>query len=161
MPTRVNLDLLSLTPRLSLHWHHTSTIEGSKPRKPKLCQELIKYTLLKQHTSDGASLIFCHMLGKRVRVDWLCCHTLKTLNLSCFQLDYTLAKTCPPLAYNIHTDIIDTVSASRFPICLMQCFNFPAAFYRWLFERCQTGNSLPTSLQVYDGPAVKPSRHTC
>lgn len=41
---------------LSPRQHHASTIEGSKPRKPKLCQELIKYTPLTEHTAYGASL---------------------------------------------------------------------------------------------------------
>lgn len=81
MPTRVNLDLLSLTPQLSQHWYHTSTIESSKPRKPKLCQELIKYTLLRQHIIwclvdfpvPPPQPRYCHMWDETVRVDWLLC----------------------------------------------------------------------------------------
>lgn len=65
---------------LSPHQHHASTIEGSKPRKPKLCQELIKYTSLTEHTAYGASLKrvffqpwYCHMLRKTLLVDLLRC----------------------------------------------------------------------------------------
>lgn len=68
-----------LWPRpLSPHQHQASTIEGSKPRKPKLCRELIKYTPLAEHTAYGASVKsfffqpwYCHMSGKTLLVDLL------------------------------------------------------------------------------------------